>query len=35
MSRDTILTIGFVVVPFVIFALAVAWAEFQTRRART
>jgi hypothetical protein len=35
MSRETILTLGFVVVPFVVFALAVAWGEFQTRRART
>ena len=34
MPRETILGLSAFIVPFVIFALALAWAQFQTRQPR-
>jgi hypothetical protein len=34
MPRETVLGLSAIIAPFVIFVLAVAWGEFQTRRSR-
>jgi hypothetical protein len=32
MSRDTAIALVAITVPFIVFAIALAWADYQTRR---